>query len=69
MLKKCQKSNVIDNDVIMLRPIMFCQKMSKSPPCISIINGRIIMKFCTAIVHEKPNPHTKQNLKISHHVM
>ena len=30
-----------------------------------VINGRIIVKFCTRIAHDKPIPHTKQNSEIS----
>ena len=40
------------------------QKNYKENTCISAINGRTIVKFCTGVVHETSIPHTKQNSEI-----
>ena len=32
---------------------------------LQVINGRITVKFCTRVAHDKPIPSTKQNSEIS----
>ena len=63
-----QKFNhVIDNDLMMMIPLSLCQKCKKAQNiCVLLllINGHIIVKFCTGVAHEKPISHTKQNSEI-----
>ena len=64
--KRFPKSNdVTDTDTIMLKPLSLCRKI---PPKIHeshVINGRITVKFCTRVAHDKPIPRTKQNTEFS----
>ena len=37
--------------------------------CISVINGKILMKFCTWVAHDKPIAHANQNSEMSTYVI
>ena len=52
------------NDVIMLCTLSIVQKIHKTNAINSVINGHIIVKFCTGVAYDKTIPHTKENSEI-----
>ena len=59
---------VIDNDVIMLKPLSICRKIQKNiqeNAFITCSKCRITTKLAIKVAHDKPIPHAKENSEIS----
>ena len=55
---------VVDNDIIVLRPLSVVQKIHETNAINSVIDGRIMVKFCTRVANDKTKYNSECTNKI-----